>query len=66
MSLRKSSDDQWMSSCEGEEPTIFELAERRDALEREATQLVSRGVTCGRIRDALDKCVGPVLPLPRR
>jgi hypothetical protein len=62
-SLEDLSYDQWMPPADGEEPSIFELAERRDALERQANQLIVSGVNerSAEIRDVLDKCVGPRL-----
>jgi hypothetical protein len=62
-SLEDLSEDRWRPSLDGREPTIVELAARRDALERHATLLVLKGVDrhAASMIDVLEECVSPRL-----
>ena len=62
-SLEDLSEDRWRPSIDGREPTVIELAARRDALERHATLLVLKGVArhSDSMVNVLEECVTPRL-----
>jgi hypothetical protein len=62
-SLEDLSENRWRPSTNGREPTVVELAARRDALERHATLLVLKGVArhTDSMVNVLEECVTPRL-----
>ena len=62
-SLADLSENRWRPALDGREPTVMELAARRDALERHAVLLVLKGVArhTDSMINVLEECVTPRL-----